>query len=290
MNENETNNYPLENGSMPNEEKNEPITDNNTELEPESSGYIEDEEPDGFTFNMTGLVIGVAISFYMFYDAFSDMWTFIFYLFAVVIIHEMGHVILGKIFGCGIKEMQVFFLPFISYKPKQRDDSSSWRNIKWSLGALPLGGLTVFKTRQSDGVDEVYELDMDSNEEIQTPYIEDKPAWQRLLISAAGVLFNLATFLIFYFALPHMSMAAQHFWGPLIYLSLILAILNILPIYPLDGGVVLFALYEIITGRKPSPEFTRICSWIGFAIIILFFWVFPEWMSGFIERILGMFF
>lgn len=37
----------------------------------------------------------------------------------VVLIHELGHVIMGKSFGCNIKEMQMFFLPFISYKHRQ---------------------------------------------------------------------------------------------------------------------------------------------------------------------------
>ncbi|MBR5083965.1 MAG: site-2 protease family protein [Prevotella sp.] len=123
-----------------------------------------------------------------------------------------------------------------------------------------------------------------------SPYIDDKPAWQRLLISAAGVLCNIATFLILYFILPHISSESTNFLWPLIAWSLILAIINILPIYPLDGGAIVFALYEIITGKKPSPTFTNVCGWIGFIFIILFFWVFPEWLGGIIERVFDMLF
>ena len=78
--------------------------------------------------------------------------------------------------------------------------------------------------------------------------------------------------------------------APLMSYSLILAILNILPIYPLDGGAILLTLYEMITGRKPSPGFTRICGWIGFVLIVLLFWVFPQFVNGLISDILSMVF
>ena len=284
MNENEINNFPSENGPVPMEDRDEQMSDNYTESEPPSSGYIDDDEPqEGFSFNLSSLFIGLAMCFVMFQgtNIFTD-WQYILSLSAVIIIHEMGHVTFGKMFGCVIKEMQVFFIPFISYKPRQYNEGSSWRSIKWSLGALPLGGLTVFKSREAD------EVEYDNYG--PSPYIEDKEAWKRLLISAAGVLFNITTFLILYFTLPYMSTECYHIFGPIAVYSLILAILNILPIYPLDGGAIVFALYEIITGNRPSPMFTKICGWIGFVVIILFFWVFPQWMDGFLDKVFGLFF
>ncbi len=290
MNGNEMNNDPSENQQEPSANWNEQDNDNGTEQGPQFPGFNEnDEDAEGLTFNWTSLFVGLAFFFFMFHDTniFSGDWSFLLYLFAAVIIHEMGHVIFGRLFGCEIKEMQVFFFPFASYKPRQTTEGSSWRNVKWSLGALPLGGATVFKSRASDagGTGEKPSAGY-AEAPAASPYIEDKAAWQRLLISAAGVLFNLATFLILYLALPYLSAGSYHFFSPLAILSLILAILNILPIYPLDGGAIVFALYEIITGRKPSPEFTRICSWIGFAVIILLFWVFPQWINGLLESIL----
>lgn len=275
------------------EYKDEQMPDNYTGPEQPSSSHNGEEPQDGFTFNPTNLFLGVAICFMMFQggSVFSD-WTYFLYLFAVIIIHEMGHVIFGKMFGCAIKEMQVFFMPFLSYKPKPKPGGSSWQHIKWSLGSLPLGGLTVFKSRKSneDIDDDGNAIDGTEMASKASPYIEDKAAWQRLLISAAGVLFNMITFLILYIALPHMSTECYHFFWPIIALSLILAILNILPIYPLDGGAIVFALYEIITGNKPSPLFTKICGWIGFVIIILFFWVFPQWMNALFDFVFGLLF
>ena len=59
------------------------------------------------------------------------------------------------------------------------------------------------------------------------------------------------------------------FWNMTAFLSIILAFMNILPIPALDGGHVLFLLYEIIARRKPSDTFMVVAEYIGFAIILL---------------------
>ena len=59
------------------------------------------------------------------------------------------------------------------------------------------------------------------------------------------------------------------FWKMTAFLSIILAFMNILPIPALDGGHVLFLLYEMITRRKPSENFMIKAEYIGFGILIL---------------------
>jgi len=59
------------------------------------------------------------------------------------------------------------------------------------------------------------------------------------------------------------------FWKMTAFLSIILAFMNILPIPALDGGHVLFLLYEMITRRKPSEEFMIRAEYVGFGILIL---------------------
>ena len=59
------------------------------------------------------------------------------------------------------------------------------------------------------------------------------------------------------------------FWKMTAFLSIILAFMNILPIPALDGGHVLFLLYEMITRRKPSEQFMIRAEYIGFGIILL---------------------
>ena len=59
------------------------------------------------------------------------------------------------------------------------------------------------------------------------------------------------------------------FWRMTAFLSIILAFMNILPIPALDGGHVLFLLYEMITRRKPSENFLIKAEYVGFGLLIL---------------------
>ena len=58
------------------------------------------------------------------------------------------------------------------------------------------------------------------------------------------------------------------FWTMTAFLSIILAFMNILPIPALDGGHVLFILFEIITGRKPSDKFLEHAQIVGMVLLI----------------------
>ncbi len=60
----------------------------------------------------------------------------------------------------------------------------------------------------------------------------------------------------------------QSFWSLTAFLSIMLAVLNILPIPGLDGGHLVFALYEMVTRRKPSDKVYEIAQWIGFILLI----------------------
>ena len=61
----------------------------------------------------------------------------------------------------------------------------------------------------------------------------------------------------------------HRFWLMTALLSIILAFMNILPIPALDGGHVLFLLYEMVTGRKPSDQFMVRAEYIGFGFVII---------------------
>jgi regulator of sigma E protease len=60
----------------------------------------------------------------------------------------------------------------------------------------------------------------------------------------------------------------QAFWGTTALLSVILAFMNILPIPALDGGHVLFLLYEMVSGQKPSDKFLEYAQMVGFFILM----------------------
>lgn len=57
------------------------------------------------------------------------------------------------------------------------------------------------------------------------------------------------------------------FWNITAFLSVILAVMNILPIPALDGGHVLFLIYEIITRRQPSEKFLERAQTVGMLLL-----------------------
>ena len=58
------------------------------------------------------------------------------------------------------------------------------------------------------------------------------------------------------------------FWEITAFLSIMLAVLNVLPIPALDGGHAMFTVYEMITGHKPSDKFLEKAQLVGFFILL----------------------
>ena len=58
------------------------------------------------------------------------------------------------------------------------------------------------------------------------------------------------------------------FWSLTAFLSIMLGVLNLLPIPALDGGHVMFLLYEMVSGRKPSDKFMEYAQTVGFFLLI----------------------
>ena len=63
----------------------------------------------------------------------------------------------------------------------------------------------------------------------------------------------------------------QFFWSITAFLSIVLAIINLLPIPGFDGGHALFAIWEIITGRKPGDKFIEYAQMVGMFILLMLF-------------------
>ncbi|MCB0457984.1 MAG: RIP metalloprotease RseP [Flavobacteriaceae bacterium] len=60
----------------------------------------------------------------------------------------------------------------------------------------------------------------------------------------------------------------EAFWGITAFLSIMLGVLNLLPIPALDGGHVMFLLWEMITGKKPGDKFMEYAQMVGFFLLI----------------------
>ena len=66
---------------------------------------------------------------------------------------------------------------------------------------------------------------------------------------------------------PH-SWSWEAFWSITALLSIMLGVMNLLPIPALDGGHVMFLLYEMISGKKPSDKFLERAQMVGFILLI----------------------
>jgi regulator of sigma E protease len=61
------------------------------------------------------------------------------------------------------------------------------------------------------------------------------------------------------------------FWNLTAFISIVLAIMNMLPIPALDGGHMLFLVYEMVSGRKPSDKFMEYAQIMGMVFILALF-------------------
>lgn len=100
----------------------------------------------------------------------------------LVIVHEFGHYIFARMFKIRVEKFYLFFDPWFAlfrYKPKSSD-------TEYGVGWLPLGGYVKISGMIDESMDK---------EQMALPAqpweFRSKPAWQRLLVMVAGVLFNL---------------------------------------------------------------------------------------------------
>lgn len=107
----------------------------------------------------------------------------------MVILHEFGHYITARIFGVKVDKFYLFFNPWFSiakYKSKKS-------GTVYGLGWLPLGGYV----KLAGMIDESFDTEHLNNE--PKPYeFRSKPAWQRLIIMAGGVIMNFLTAIVVY--------------------------------------------------------------------------------------------
>ena len=97
----------------------------------------------------------------------------------LVILHELGHFIPAKIFGCRVEKFYLFFDPWFSLVKKKIG------NTIYGIGWLPLGGYVKIAGMIDESMDK---------EQLKQPAQEwefrSKPAWQRLIIMIGGVTVN----------------------------------------------------------------------------------------------------
>ncbi len=100
----------------------------------------------------------------------------------LVIVHEFGHFIFARIFKIRVEKFYLFFDPWFAlfrHKPQNSE-------TEYGIGWLPLGGYVKI----AGMIDE--SMDKEQMTQPEQPWeFRSKPAWQRLLVMIAGVVFNL---------------------------------------------------------------------------------------------------
>lgn len=105
----------------------------------------------------------------------------------LVILHEFGHFLPAKIFGCRVEKFFLFFDPWFSLVKKKIGDTV------YGIGWLPLGGYVKI----SGMIDE--SMDKEQMQQPAQPWeFRSKPAWQRLIIMIGGVTVNVLLAFVIY--------------------------------------------------------------------------------------------
>ena len=109
----------------------------------------------------------------------------------LILLHEFGHFITAKWFGCRVEKFYLFFNPWFSLFKKKKGET------EYGIGWIPLGGYVKI----SGMIDE--SMDKEQMKLPPQPYeFRSKPAWQRLIIMLGGVIINIIlAILIFIFIL-----------------------------------------------------------------------------------------
>jgi regulator of sigma E protease len=97
----------------------------------------------------------------------------------LIVLHELGHFLTAKWFGCRVEKFYLFFNPWFSLFKKKKGDT------EYGIGWIPLGGYVKI----SGMIDE--SMDKEQMKLPPQPYeFRSKPAWQRLIIMLGGVTVN----------------------------------------------------------------------------------------------------
>jgi regulator of sigma E protease len=105
----------------------------------------------------------------------------------LIVLHELGHFLTARWFGCRVEKFYLFFNPWFSLWKKKIGDT------EYGIGWIPLGGYVKI----SGMIDE--SMDKEQMKLPPQPFeFRAKPAWQRLIIMLGGVIVNFVLALILF--------------------------------------------------------------------------------------------
>jgi len=221
---------------------------------------------------------------------FPKAW-FIIYLAFLVLVHELGHYYFARRFGIRVGRVCVFFSPAFHLFSTEDKWVRNLRRRIWGeryegpghtqfvLGWLPLGGYVMPEIVQDP-----------ITGQLSCPTMDAQPASHRFFFAAGGIMVNLLVVILAGVAkLVVLStttdcLTATTILSDIQYYSLVLAIFNVLPIPPLDGGKMWMELYEWIFKKPVNKRFSSILTTIGSILLILYMlfdwgWTIIDWIK-----------
>ena len=118
---------------------------------------------------------------------FANIGQFILAFSILVVLHELGHFLPAKWFGCRVDKFYLFFNPWFSLWKKKIGET------EYGLGWVPLGGYVKIAGMIDESMDKEQ-----MNEPAQPYEFRSKPAWQRLIIMLGGVTVNFILALVLF--------------------------------------------------------------------------------------------
>jgi membrane-associated protease RseP (regulator of RpoE activity) len=179
-------------------------------------------------------------------------------VFAGVVVHELGHLLAARFLGIEVSGVSVGFGPeIVGFTDRY--------GTRWKLAPLLVGGACSFRERPGGGAHR------EPGNKSRTLY-EASPK-NRAIVLLGGPAFNLCfaglVWLIIFFhksILPFVSEDEVVFGLPafLVVVSCAIALFNLLPIPPLDGGYLLLVGFEALRGRALLNEnqLIRVGAWV----------------------------
>ena len=118
---------------------------------------------------------------------FANIGQFILAFSILVVLHELGHFLPAKWFGCRVDKFYLFFNPWFSLWKTKKGET------EYGLGWIPLGGYVKIAGMIDESMDKEQ-----LNQPAQPYEFRAKPAWQRLIIMLGGVTVNFVLALILF--------------------------------------------------------------------------------------------
>lgn len=124
------------------------------------------------------------------YSVLSNIGQFVLSFSILVVLHELGHYLPAKWFGCRVEKFYLFFNPWFSLFKKKIGET------EYGVGWIPLGGYVKISGMIDESMDK---------EQMKLPAepweFRSKPAWQRLIIMIGGVVVNFILALVIFAAI-----------------------------------------------------------------------------------------